>query len=394
MEQIRRPQRPQIPMTQHERAVLGALRLARTADTTPEPARAAIDAAQREWQRGRLAGPDLLSEERHDLDARLWVIRLDLLERLSRSAPPEGPSLAELLELGDGTPAGWRQAVEVALAAATDSERLRPARSRRRGRGGDADTVLEALALFAADPLAFVPDLTQLELPTHEGLISSGAPQPWSPQRAVELLQSRRLMVRYQSSSGSRVEHPGIAPAEWRAWSALLAGLFAVERLALPAQRLAFARERLLRATVALAAEVTAAGTAGSGRRIVEQLVRELDKASPGGAHRRPPLSARWVWPAAFAVVVGALDRYAGAGGEPLPEEVAPGTRVELLDGDGERRGRGTVLAEEEARRARYGSRWMRPAQRARSLPVLLDGQVRRWPREVLRTAPRAQLFA
>lgn len=306
------------------------------------------------------AGRDVLLADSEDADGRLAAIRLGVLERLARLAPPDRVPHAGLLAVGNPTVGGWLAAVRVAAAQAVDPVGWRegaPAAAPRYGapEGGDvdrrvvADLVARASDVRATSPAEVVLDGGAAAI----GITMEGADDPdFAPGRQPF------LHVSCADHAGRPVQGGWwLAAAEWRAWSALVCGLYAVDRLALPEEHAATLRACLTEPLGHLLAGTRAAPE------VAALAVGQLDDAPPAHGAARPV--PRWrppSWPAAHAAVLRAIDRLVAGDPRVAPERRPEiGTWVEVLpEAPSPAPVGGPVVAEPPL--AMFGARRRRPA--------------------------------
>jgi hypothetical protein len=184
----------------------------------------------------------------------------------------------------------------------------------------------------------------------------------------------------------------------WRAYAALVAGIWMADRVALGAAAAATVKRHLLDSLGRLLA-----GTATPREAVDLFAVRLEAEGAPATprrrGHRQRPHSLEFRWPAAHAMVVGAIDRFVSeVDAEPLAAVPPEGTWMHVWAEDGrEPYGAGPVVAAPppsgRRRGRRRSGRRRAPAAAAPVLWVRVDGEAREVPLAWVQVARPASLF-
>lgn len=335
-----------------------------------DAARTAAGEALRTWEEGRRDARRLFGGPA-DADAWLACVRWGLLCRLSALSSEDAPPLHLLLARGDITAEGWSEAVSVALLAVDRAEQQPVEHPPWHGEDGLASELDLALTALGGEGTV-ATSLSEVENAGEEVRVKLVARVP-SPVVSVE----------WRQAGLPKVHAGALGDAEtWRAVKALVAGLYAADRMGLAPVRVEPARGELARHLAGLLS-----GTLDA-RSAIERVVERLGAIT--GARPGWDVWPAEPWPMAFSAVIRALDRFAGLGGDLPALPVVPGTWVAVARDDLRAvRAFGVVVEPPQVK-------W-RLTRRGRSkegqVAVRIGGRIEWVEPALLRTPPRQRLF-
>lgn len=364
-------------LTKREQAFTRMLTKASNASDLLPAARRAAEDALSVWQQGHDYARTLFTQVA-DADARLALIRWELIDRLSRRGGADALPHSALLDLGNASPEGLCMGVWAALRAVDveDGQEREPSAPRH-----GCSERSERMGGWAAAAMALARPGTEAR-----SLRAVHSPADVSLELGVNGA-SPSVALLWCGPEGAMTETRTVDVATWRALHALVGGLRAVDRMDLAPERAEDARRAFAAHLAGLVAGFM------TPKQAVDGAVACLRPEGPRhGAGRRGRV---WEWPDVFVVVVAALERFAGPGGGRPTVSPQPGTWVEVV-AHGRRgiSGFGFVLDPSEAP-ARRRFLWWRPApiDPAVTAVVSIDGRPALVPVAHLRLPGRVALF-